>query len=247
MFAVTVQIEGFDDQNQAHHDFVARLPYAATIFQAGDLAYVEAEVDLAPPAQAAWGVIKSLRAAPFTTVRLSIDLVTASDIARRSDVSRESVRLWASGERRAGFPLPFATAGGQKLWSWGDVYPWLVSHSDHAATELEGEAQPLTNSVIERFNGVLAMRRCSEADGWAHLRGKTSDFGTYKDAGQRQVQAAFRAAAVASRLRPSVVSTESGVSWVEFPVVNLWNVNTVVRDVSVDDSSGAERDWEARV
>jgi hypothetical protein len=47
-------------------------------------------------------------------------MVTAADVATRTGVSREAVRLWATGQRgRGGFPKPvLITTGGEKVWDW---------------------------------------------------------------------------------------------------------------------------------
>lgn len=56
-------------------------------------------------------------------------LVNASEIARRTEKSREAIRLYVEGERHrelGDFPSPVATfATGERIWRWGDVAPWL--------------------------------------------------------------------------------------------------------------------------
>ena len=56
------------------------------------------------------------------------DMVNVSDIAARTNTSRETVRKWAVGERQEGFPKPIASIGqGRKvaIWDWHDVNAWL--------------------------------------------------------------------------------------------------------------------------
>ncbi len=54
------------------------------------------------------------------------DLVGVTDIAERVGVTREAVRHWSSGKRRAGrFPLPAGSPGGSKVWEWSAVHAWL--------------------------------------------------------------------------------------------------------------------------
>lgn len=62
--------------------------------------------------------------------RVLDDLVSTSDIASRTGVSRETVRLWANGERGVGdFPRHRATVGnGIKVWDWAPVNAWLREH-----------------------------------------------------------------------------------------------------------------------
>ena len=85
--------------------------------------------------------------------RIDLDLVSLSQIAERLAVSREAVRLWASGQRRQGFPGPFTSAGQSLLWVWSEVFDWL------APEETYGDARPLPLDLIERMNGSLAQDR----------------------------------------------------------------------------------------
>ena len=55
-------------------------------------------------------------------------LVTLSDIAERSGLTRAAVSLFASGQRGSGFPLPVARVTSESpLWLWVDVAQWLVT------------------------------------------------------------------------------------------------------------------------
>ncbi len=59
-------------------------------------------------------------------VMVARDLVNITDIAERVGVTREAVRHWAVGKRRAGqFPSPLGAPGGQKIWEWAPVNAWL--------------------------------------------------------------------------------------------------------------------------
>ena len=60
------------------------------------------------------------------------NMVTAADIADRAGVSREAVRLWATGQRGpGGFPKPtLITTGGEKVWDWQQVASWLASEKE---------------------------------------------------------------------------------------------------------------------
>ena len=66
-------------------------------------------------------------------VRVDLDLVGLSDIARRTGMSRENVRLLSRAERGPGsFPAPVGSTGSDgrlsRLWTWSDVLPWLQEH-----------------------------------------------------------------------------------------------------------------------
>jgi len=56
-------------------------------------------------------------------------LVSASDIAERSGLTRAAVSLFSKGERRDGFPVPHARLNSPNpLWDWVEVSRWLVDH-----------------------------------------------------------------------------------------------------------------------
>jgi hypothetical protein len=83
------------------------------------------------------------------------DLVSASEIARRLECTREYVRLLARGERGGGdFPSPLSgVAGTAFLWSWVDVLQWSCARNS-LATKLD-----LASAVFIRdLNGALRAR-----------------------------------------------------------------------------------------
>lgn len=61
------------------------------------------------------------------------NMVNLLGIAKRAGVSREAVRLWATGRRGPGsFPKPvLITAGGEQIWDWVEVAPWIDQHQAH--------------------------------------------------------------------------------------------------------------------
>jgi hypothetical protein len=58
------------------------------------------------------------------------NMVNLLGIAKRAGVSREAVRLWATGQRGPGaFPKPaLITAGGEQMYDWLEVAPWISKH-----------------------------------------------------------------------------------------------------------------------
>jgi hypothetical protein len=53
-------------------------------------------------------------------------LVSLSDIAKRADVSRASISLYAKGERGDAFPAPVARVTTESpLWDWFEVARWM--------------------------------------------------------------------------------------------------------------------------
>lgn len=84
------------------------------------------------------------------------ELVTLSDIASRIGRSRESIRLYANGERGSGgFPPPISHIKGRSpLWRWTDVVPWLARHVVKEHLQVAQEA-----GVIAAMNALLEFRR----------------------------------------------------------------------------------------
>jgi len=84
------------------------------------------------------------------------NMVTLRDIAERSGVDREAVRLWATGQRGpGGFPPPtLITTGGEKVWDWQQIVPWIEQHQHHVAYE-RGRADA---RIMGTANRVLAAR-----------------------------------------------------------------------------------------
>jgi hypothetical protein len=76
------------------------------------------------------------------------NMVTALDIASRAGVSREAVRLWATGDRGpGGFPKPvLITTGGEKIWDWEQVISWI-------------ERKRTVTVIVEGPSDAVAMRR----------------------------------------------------------------------------------------
>ena len=95
-----------------------------------------------------------ISAAPHARiVRLDEGLVTATEISERLSVKRETVRLWATGSRRDGFPhARKVLTGGVRLWTWYSVYAW----ADALGMLPDGEPCPVDDSCIDWYNGRLA-------------------------------------------------------------------------------------------
>jgi DNA-binding transcriptional regulator YiaG len=83
------------------------------------------------------------------------ELVTAAEIAERIKVTRETVRLWITGERRPDqqFPSPLHRLRSRnKLWLWADVVGWS---NEHLGTALDAGH----GAEVAAINGALAVRR----------------------------------------------------------------------------------------
>ena len=83
------------------------------------------------------------------------DLVTASEIARRAGLTREYIRLLASGERGGGnFPAPRSGVTSKTLvWSWAEAARWLLAHG-----VIDDSKIVETALVVRDFNDALEMR-----------------------------------------------------------------------------------------
>ena len=115
---------------------------------------LEVEIDAKTGQDALEVFLDHLAAAPEVAVqRLDADLVNATEIGKRLDVSREAVRTWASGIRGpADFPdHRCVLAGGQKLWTWASVHDWAAVND-----RLPGDLPcPLDAACVDWFNGTL--------------------------------------------------------------------------------------------
>ena len=82
------------------------------------------------------------------------------DIAKRAGVSREAVRLWAAGQRGPGsFPRPvLVTTGGESLWDWQQVAPWIERHQGRASFNIVDVYHPATARILLTADRVLAAR-----------------------------------------------------------------------------------------
>jgi hypothetical protein len=86
-------------------------------------------------------------------------------IADRAGVSREAVRLWATGKRGPGqFPAPvLVTTGGEQVWDWEQVAPWIEDHLNRGKSEhdrlwlLETERLAVMR-IVRTADRVLAAR-----------------------------------------------------------------------------------------
>lgn len=121
---------------------------------------VEITADSADSAVHLFEAFLTSAAPEIKITRLDLDLVSLSQISERLDITREAVRLWATGERRKDFPRPFTSAGQSLLWAWSDVYEWLTPK------EVGDFPRPLPTNLIERSNGKYARERLTSGLGW---------------------------------------------------------------------------------
>jgi len=83
-------------------------------------------------------------------------LVTKSDIAERSGLTRQAITNYAKGERGEGFPAPtFRVMTSSPLWDWVDVSDWLYKN-EHVARDvyLDAVISRGVNSFIEKHSPI---------------------------------------------------------------------------------------------
>lgn len=80
-------------------------------------------------------------------------LVSLSDIAARSGLSRAAISLYGKGERGRGFPAPVARITSESpLWDWAEVARWMHTHDRLPASEvLRARVMKEANLVAHRF------------------------------------------------------------------------------------------------
>jgi hypothetical protein len=110
--------------------------------------------------------IKEVEKAQFEVLRVEPDeLVSAADIAERTNRSRQSISALINGSRGPGdWPRPVAGNVRSPLWRWGDVAAWFDGFD--ASQQIDKEQTTFTAAV----NEVLAARRALK-----HLDRKTRD------------------------------------------------------------------------
>ena len=116
--------------------------------------------------------IKDIRSATIDVDVASVapeNLVTESEVAKRLNVSRQTVSLWIKGERREGFPPPVMRLSEKSpLWQWNDVVIWLFENKiiddrkilenalffaniNAALGELDKQAREMRHHLVERI------------------------------------------------------------------------------------------------
>lgn len=122
------------------------------------VAFLEFDREAASLPEAVLSAIEDVESVPHVdVVRVEPDdLVTASEIARRTGRSRESVRQLAGGLRGPGaFPPPLHNVcGTSPLWRWADVAEWFgTTLGDAKIDRREWEAA----AFIAMLNSALQM------------------------------------------------------------------------------------------
>jgi hypothetical protein len=124
----TVIASGLDPEAPDYEDrfFEAGCDDATLSYQRG-LIIAEFAREAPTMASAIVSAIDNVRAAGASVDRVEPDyLVSLSDIADRSGLSRQAISLYARGERGADFPTPAVKVMSDRpLWDWYAVAQWL--------------------------------------------------------------------------------------------------------------------------
>lgn len=121
--------------------------------------------------QAIASAMRDVEAAGASVTRVEPDpLVSASDIAERSGLSRQLISLYANGSRGKAFPRPVACASTTKpLWSWSEVAAWLAdtgkldSATADTAKTIE-EANARIGGSVHRLEAVTLIRHFGDVE-----------------------------------------------------------------------------------
>jgi predicted DNA-binding transcriptional regulator AlpA len=153
MYEFSIIASGLDPQAD---DFEARLYNAgcddSTIsFQKGhiilDFAREAESID-----EAISSAIEAVRTAGAHIDRVEPDpLVSLSEIAARTGMSRAAMTQYSKGQRSSGFPAPVAKiTSDSPLWDWSGVARWLYQHDKiEWEVALEAEIVKQANEAIE--------------------------------------------------------------------------------------------------
>jgi predicted DNA-binding transcriptional regulator AlpA len=102
--------------------------------------------------------VECVEAAGATVDRVEPDpLVSLSEIAARSGMTRAAMSLYSKGQRGKNFPIPVARVTSESpLWDWASVAKWLYQHKKLTREEaIEAEAVRAANAAIEAHQPKL--------------------------------------------------------------------------------------------
>jgi hypothetical protein len=105
--------------------------------------------------QAVLSAIKDVEEANFEVLRVEPDdLVSAADIAERTERSRQSISALSNGTRGpGGWPQPVAGNVRSPLWRWSDIAAWFNEFDGSQEVNKEQAA------LVTAINEVLAAQR----------------------------------------------------------------------------------------
>jgi hypothetical protein len=134
----------------------------ATIAFAKGAIILEFEREARNFAHALVTAVQDVRRAGATVEHIEPDhLVSLSDIAERTNMSRAAISLFAKGERREGFPSPVARVTSESpLWDWVHVARWMYRHKRLSldAVIQAKLVRDANRAILERRGGIERSR-----------------------------------------------------------------------------------------
>lgn len=130
-YLISIAVDQVDIYDDELGDLSLDGPYAVYWGAQDGVAHARAFITADTAMRAVKSMVARLRVLAPGVVPLYVieDWVSATDIAERCGVSRETVRLWATGARGHGFPRPHAVVShNQRIWAWSAVNQWLRTH-----------------------------------------------------------------------------------------------------------------------
>lgn len=161
-YSISVTALGLDIDDEFQNAGIECLNYPVLVASSGGVVTVDVDITAPSPIDAFLQLTKDLRSVNVTVNRIDPGLVGLSDIADNLDVARETVRLWATGKRRSGFPRHYSMVGNSRVWFWSDIDEWARAQG----LIDESEPIPVPSDVIEALNGALAQVRADKHEGW---------------------------------------------------------------------------------
>jgi hypothetical protein len=156
-YEFTVIATGLDPQDEAFEArfYDAGCDDALVSFQKGHI-LVDFCREAASLEEAIGSAVDNCREAGATVERVEPDpLVSLSEIAARSDMSRAAMTNYFKGHRSEGFPAPKARVTTlSPLWDWSDVSFWLYKHDKITKDIAIGAAVvSVANDILECSSG----------------------------------------------------------------------------------------------
>ena len=151
-YEFTIIASGFDpEQNYEDALFEAGCDDATLSIQKG-LLIAEFDREAVSFSQAVASACRAIHAAGLKVERVEPDhLVSLSEIAERSSLSRQAISLYVKGERSSGFPAPAAKVTSKHpLWDWCEVANWLF------ARKLVGREAVVQAQIVREANACIA-------------------------------------------------------------------------------------------
>ncbi|KKC34665.1 hypothetical protein WH91_01735 [Devosia psychrophila] len=97
-------------------------------------------------------------------------LVSQTEIAARTKLSRAAISLYVSGERGSGFPPPHARiTSSSPLWDWVEVSSWMHKHAQLSLEEVVNAR--LSRAINWFVQNPLKAMKATDRDLWEIFEG----------------------------------------------------------------------------